>query len=115
MLRTRIIPTLLLRDGCSAKTVRFGRFQYVGDLCNTVRIFNELEVDELLVLDISNDRFLRGPDLWIISDLSNECFMPLGIGGGVRSLDDARALFVSGIEKVKSIVQPWITLLLLVR
>jgi cyclase len=82
------------------KTVRFGKFSYVGDPCNTVRIFNELEVDELLVLDISKDRAERGPDLKLIADLADECFMPLGYGGGIRSLADARAVFATGIEKV---------------
>ena len=100
MLRTRVIPALLVRNGCLVKTVRFGRFAYVGDPCNTVRIFNELEVDELFVLDISKDRAIRGPDLRLISDLADECFMPLGYGGGIRSLDDARAVYNSGIEKV---------------
>jgi cyclase len=65
-----------------------------------VRIFNELEVDELLVLDISKDRAERGPDLKLIADLADECFMPLGYGGGIRSLADARAVFATGIEKV---------------
>ncbi len=100
MLRTRVIPALLVRDGCLVKTVRFGQFSYVGDPCNTVRIFNELEVDELLVLDISKDRAERGPDLKLIADLADECFMPLGYGGGIRSLADARAVFATGIEKV---------------
>lgn len=95
-----MIPTLLVRDGCLVKTLRFGRFVYVGDPCNTVRIFNELEVDELLVLDISIDRALRGPDLRLLADLAEECFMPFGYGGGVRTLDDARAIFATGIEKV---------------
>lgn len=100
MLRTRVIPVLLVRGGCLVKTVRFGRFAYVGDPCNTVRIFNELEVDELLVLDISKDRAKRGPDLRLIADLANECFMPLGYGGGIQSLDQAGKVFAAGIEKV---------------
>ena len=100
MLRTRIIPALLIRDGCLVKTVQFKRFVYVGDPCNTVRIFNELEVDEILVLDISPDRFARGPDIGLIEDLANECFMPLGYGGGIRSLEDAQKVFSKGVEKV---------------
>jgi len=100
MLRIRAIPALQVREGCLVKTVRFKRFAYVGDPCNTMRIFNELEVDELLVLDISQDRAKRGPDLRLIADLADECFMPLGYGGGVLTLDDARAIFAIGIEKV---------------
>lgn len=95
-----MIPALLIRDGCLVKTVRFGRFAYVGDPCNTVRIFNELEVDELLVLDISKDRAARGPDLPLLATLADECFMPFAYGGGVQTLDDARAVFATGIEKV---------------
>jgi cyclase len=100
MLRTRVIPALLVRDGCLVKTVRFGRFMYVGDPCNTVRIFNELEADELIVLDISQNRAKRGPDLRLIADLANECFMPLGYGGGVANLEMAKAVFEIGVEKV---------------
>jgi cyclase len=100
MLRTRVIPALLVRNGSLVKTTRFGSFIYVGDPCNTVKIFNELEVDELFVLDISNDRAVRGPDVKLIKDLNDECFMPLGYGGGVRSLEDAQKVFATGIEKV---------------
>jgi cyclase len=100
MLRNRVIPVLLSRDGSLVKTVRFGKSKYVGDPCNTVRIFNELEVDELTLLDISKDRADRGPDLTFISALADECFMPLSYGGGIRSLNDARAVFASGVEKV---------------
>lgn len=100
MLRTRVIPALLVRNRSLVKTRRFGSFSYVGDPCNTVRIFNELEVDELMLLDISADRAQRGPDLRLIADVADECFMPVAYGGGIRSLDDARAVFASGIEKV---------------
>lgn len=100
MLRTRVIPALLVNDYCLVKTVNFRDFSYVGDPCNTVRIFNELEVDELLVLDISRGRAKRGPDISLIADLADECFMPLAYGGGVRSLDDAHQIFATGIEKV---------------
>lgn len=100
MIRTRVIPALLLRDESLVKTVQFGDFEYVGDPCNTVRIFNELEVDELLFLDILATRNGRGPNFDLLADIANECFMPLGYGGGVRSLDDAKALFDIGFEKV---------------
>lgn len=100
MLRTRIIPVLLLRNESLVKTVRFGRFTYVGDPCNTVRIFNELEVDELLFLDITATREHRSPNLRVLADIANECFMPLGYGGGIRSLADAKAVFDIGFEKI---------------
>lgn len=100
MLRTRIIPALLLRNESLVKTVRFGKFTYVGDPCNTVRIFNELEVDELLFLDITATPEKRMPNLKVLTDIANECFMPLGYGGGVRTFDNARAIFEIGFEKV---------------
>jgi cyclase len=100
MLRTRIIPTLLLRNESLVKTVRFGKFTYVGDPANTVRIFNELEVDELLFLDITASRENRSPNLKVLTGIANECFMPLGYGGGIRSLDQAKSVFNVGFEKV---------------
>lgn len=100
MLRTRVIPALLLRNESLVKTVQFGRFTYVGDPCNTVRIFNELEVDELIFLDITATRERRGPNLKVLADIANECFMPLGYGGGVSSLEQARQIFDIGFEKV---------------
>lgn len=100
MLRTRVIPALLLRDESLVKTVRFGKFTYVGDPCNTVRIFNELEVDELVFLDITATNDGRSPNLALLADIANECFMPLGYGGGIRSFNDAQAILKLGFEKV---------------
>lgn len=100
MLRTRIIPTLLLRNESLVKTIRFGKFSYVGDPVNTVRIFNELEVDELLFLDITASLENRSLNLKVLTDIADECFMPLGYGGGIRSLDQAKAVFDIGFEKV---------------
>lgn len=100
MLRTRIIPALLLRNESLVKTVRFGKFTYVGDPCNTVRIFNELEVDELLFLDITATREKRSPNLKVLAEIANECFMPLGYGGGIRSVSTAKSIFDIGFEKV---------------
>lgn len=82
------------------KTMRFSRPKYVGDPINAVHIFNEKEVDELMVLDIDASRQGRGPDFDLISQLAGECFMPLCYGGGIRSLEDARKLFKLGVEKV---------------
>lgn len=100
MLRTRVIPALLLRDESLVKTVRFSGFTYVGDPANTVRIFNELEVDELIFLDITATRDGRAPNLKVLADIANECFMPIAYGGGVRSLEQASAIFALGVEKV---------------
>lgn len=100
MLRTRIIPTLLLRNECLVKTKKFGDFTYVGDPANTVRIFNELEVDELLFLDITASLEKRDPNLKVLSEIADECFMPLGYGGGITSLNHAKAIFDIGFEKI---------------
>lgn len=100
MLRTRVIPALLLRDESLVKTVRFDRFTYIGDPCNTVRIFNELEVDELMLLDIAATRQRRGPNFELLADIANECFMPVCYGGGIRNIDDARRILKTGFEKV---------------
>lgn len=100
MLRTRIIPALLLRDECLVKTTKFGKFAYVGDPANTVRIFNELEVDELLFLDISASRKKRKPNLKVLREIADECFMPLGYGGGISNLKQAKEVFDIGFEKI---------------
>ena len=83
MLRKRIIPTLLLRNDSLVKTYRFGSFGYIGDPANTCRIFNELEVDELLFLDIMASSEYRSPNFKVLADIADECFMPLGYGGGI--------------------------------
>lgn len=100
MLRPRVIPVLLLKGRGLYKTQQFGNPKYVGDPINTVRIFNEKEVDEICVLDISASHEQRPPNLEIIRELASECFMPLSYGGGIRTLEDAKALFNCGVEKV---------------
>lgn len=100
MLRTRIIPTLLLRNSSLVKTIKFNKFNYIGDPVNTCRIFNELEVDELCFLDITASKEKREPSYEILKEISNECFMPLSYGGGIDSLTKAEALFKIGFEKV---------------
>lgn len=100
MLKTRIIPALLLQNESLVKTVKFSKSGYIGDPINTVRIFNELEVDELVFLDITATNEKRGPNLKILSEIANECFMPLGYGGGINSLDQARKIFSIGFEKI---------------
>ena len=99
-LRHRVIPLLLLKDGGLYKTTRFAKPSYVGDPINAVKIFNEKEVDELIVVDIEATRSGRPPDFAMAEWLAEECFMPLCWGGGSRGEDDAAQLFRLGIEKV---------------
>lgn len=100
MLQHRVIPTLLLRNRGLVKTERFAKPRYVGDPINAIRIFNEKEVDELIVLDIEASRTGRDPDYDLVAAVAGECFMPLCYGGGIHSLDQAHRLFALGVEKV---------------
>lgn len=100
MLRNRVIPILLVKDHGLVKTIKFTNPQYVGDPINAIRIFNEKEVDELELVDISATPGNRGPNFDLVRDVASECFMPLGYGGGIRGVDDAKRLFGLGIEKV---------------
>jgi imidazole glycerol-phosphate synthase subunit HisF len=100
VLRTRVIPCLLLSGGGLVKTIRFKKPTYVGDPVNAVNIFNEKEVDEVVVLDIAATAERRPPPFQLISEIATECFMPLTYGGGIRSLQDMDTLFRSGVEKV---------------
>ncbi len=100
MLQKRVIPVLLLRDDALVKTVRFDNPSYIGDPVNTVRIFNELEVDELVFLDITATNENRAPNLGILREIADECFMPLGYGGGLNSFEVVQSIFEIGFEKV---------------
>jgi cyclase len=100
MLRNRVIPVLLHDETGLVKTREFGESVYIGDPINAVRIFNEKEVDELILLEIGRTRRGLGPDFDLVKRISSECFMPLGYGGGIGSLDDAKQLFATGIEKI---------------
>jgi cyclase len=101
MLRTRVIPCLLLRGSGLVKTVRFRDPTYVGDPINAVRIFNDKEVDELILLDIQAHRSPSdGVQYDRVAQIASECFMPLAYGGGIRSTEQMRGLFGLGIEKV---------------
>jgi cyclase len=99
-LRTRIIPSLLLKNKSLVKTVCFGHFTYVGDPANTVRIFNELEVDELILLDIGASLNNTKPDLSLLADIAEECFMPLAYGGGITTLQQVQEILEIGFEKI---------------
>lgn len=100
MLRPRIFPCLLIHNGGLVKTVRFGAPKYVGDPLNAVRIFNEKEVDELMVVDIDASRYSREPDYKLIANLALECRMPLSYGGGVKTVEQFDRIISLGVEKV---------------
>lgn len=100
MLRPRIIPCLLVKNGGLVKTIRFGESKYVGDPINAVRIFNEKEVDELTVLDIDATVHNREPNYRMIANLAAECRMPLCYGGGVRRVEQVEKIISLGVEKV---------------
>ena len=100
MLRARIIPCLLIQNGGLVKTVRFSDPKYLGDPINTVRIFNEKQVDEIVVLDIDATIHGREPDYDLISSLAAECRMPLCYGGGIKTVDQIEKIISLGVEKV---------------
>lgn len=100
MYRARVIPCLLLSGGRLVKTVRFKQPTYVGDPINAVKIFNDREVDELAILDITATPERRDPPFEHLKEIAGECFMPLSYGGGIRTIEQARRLFGLGVEKV---------------
>jgi cyclase len=100
MLRPRLIPCLLIHKGGLVKTTQFGSPKYVGDPLNAVRIFNEKEVDELMVIDIDASRHGLMPNEKLIAEMAAECRMPLCYGGGVKSAEMIDRLVSLGVEKV---------------
>lgn len=100
MLRPRITPCLLIKNGGLVKTVKFSDPKYVGDPINAVKIFNEKEVDEIIVLDIDASAEGREPDYALIRSLAAECRMPLCYGGGVRNVEQVESIIALGVEKV---------------
>src|SRR5262245_48595130 len=100
MLRPRVIPCLLVHNKGLVKTVGFAQPKNVGDPINAVRIFNEQEVDELMVRDIDATAQSREPDYGMIEHLAAECRMPLCYGGGVRTPAQVERIVALGVEKV---------------
>lgn len=100
MLRPRIIPCLLVRNRGLVKTVNFKDGKYLGDPINAVRIFNEKEVDELIVLDIDAASKGIDPDFKMIENLAAECRMPFCYGGGIKTVSQAQRIISLGVEKV---------------
>jgi len=100
MLRPRIIPCLLIKDGGLVKTVNFSNPKYVGDPINVVKILNEKEVDELIVLDISSTTSGQLLNYQLIENIAAECRMPLCYGGGISNVEQIKRLISLGVEKV---------------
>ena len=100
MLRSRVIPCLLIHDNGLVKTVKFKDKTYIGDPINTVKIFNEKQVDELMILDIDATTLGKEPNFKLIDKLANESRMPLCYGGGIKNSAQADRIFNLGVEKI---------------
>jgi cyclase len=98
--RKRIIPVLLIHKGGLVKSKKFKDYTYVGDPINAVRIFNEKEVDEIVILDIEASKKKQAPQYETIAEITGEAFMPLAYGGGITELHQAEQLFYNGVEKI---------------
>ena len=99
-MHTRYIPILLLKDGGLYKTRKFGKETYLGDPVNTIKIFNDKLVDELVFLDIAAARSRAAPNIEMLKEIAGECFMPLAYGGGLNSVEQVRDILAIGFVKV---------------
>lgn len=100
MFRPRVIPCLLLKNNGLVKSVKFKDYTYIGDPLNAVKIFNEKKADELIFLDITATKEKRTISVDLVEKIGEECNMPFSVGGGIRSIDQIRALLNAGAEKV---------------
>lgn len=100
MLKIRIIPTLLFKDVGLVKGIQFDSWRRTGTAMQAIKVYNLREVDEIIFVDITATKEGRSPDFSTIDELADECFMPMTVGGGVRSLEDARRLVEVGADKV---------------
>lgn len=100
MLRPRVIPVLLLKNGGLVKSIRFKDHRYIGDPLNAARIFNELQADELIFLDIEASKNGRTVSLDFVNAVAEEVTMPFAVGGGIRTLQDIGSITRAGVEKV---------------
>jgi cyclase len=100
MLRPRVIPCLLVKNKGLVKTVKFSHPKYIGDPINALRIFNEKQTDELMILDIDATVEKNEPDYKMIKYWASECRMPLCYGGGIKSVEQANKIFALGVEKI---------------
>ncbi|WP_420316459.1 AglZ/HisF2 family acetamidino modification protein [Ekhidna sp.] len=100
MRRVRVIPTLLIQNGRLVKSFKFKKHDYLGDPINAVRIFNDKQVDELALLNISTDRHKKEINYDFIEQIVSEAFMPIAFGGGIKNIDQIRKILNLGVEKV---------------
>jgi cyclase len=100
MLNKRVIPILLIRNDDLVKSVKYNNYKYIGDPLNVIKIFNEKEVDELIVLDVEKSKNNEELNYELIKNFASECYMPLTYGGGIKNLEQAEKLFSLGIEKI---------------
>jgi len=100
VIKTRVIPTLLYKNFTLVKGVRFDSWRRVGSLLQAIKVYRLREVDELIFLDISATQEGRPPDFRLVDDFADECFMPLTVGGGVRTVEDVKTLLRCGADKV---------------
>ncbi len=100
MRRIRVIPVLLLHKNGLVKSVKFRNYTYVGDPINAVKIFNEKEIDEIIILDIDAAAADAGPDFQKVQEIAGEAFIPLAYGGGITTIEQVKKLFYLGVEKI---------------
>ncbi len=100
MIRIRVIPILLINNNKLIKTIKFNKATYIGDPINAVKIFNEKEVDEIIIVDMSPTIEEKNPSYKLITELASECFMPMCYGGGITTIDEIKKIINSGVEKV---------------
>ena len=100
MLNTRVIPVLLLKNKGLYKGIEFKNHSYVGDPINTIKLFNDKEVDELVILDIEASKENKEIDFEYLEELATEAFMPMAYGGGIKTLEDGKRIFSLGYEKI---------------
>jgi len=99
-LKIRVMPTLLYKDLGLVKGRGFDSWRRTGSIMQTVKVYNMREVDEMVFLDITATRQNRRPDFEMVDEIADECFMPLTVGGGIRTIDDVRQLLMVGADKI---------------
>ncbi len=100
MRRVRVIPILTVDHQKLVKTIKFKNPNYIGDPINAIKIFNDKEVDEIIVLDISRSKSINKPNFNLINRIASECFMPLSYGGGINNFNSVKKIFDLGVEKI---------------